>query len=143
VFVRFSWRQNTENQQQKLLIVNPGGTNRGRTILQNYGWSGGMAMRVAIDGGLQCQTDGAPVGEWQDYQLEISYSGSWTGYKLWRNSNDYNNPTCQWQGAVTPLTSSNWVTFSGYHQGNVASGGTRLVDHADVRIGPTFDRNWH
>lgn len=144
VFVRFSWRQNTENQLQKLLIVNPGGgSNDGRSILQNYGWDGGMAMRVAIDGGLQCQTNGAPVNRWQNYQLEISYRGTWTGYKLWRDSNDYNNPTCQWQGSVTPLTASNWVTFSGYHQGNVAGGGTRIVDHADVRIGPTFDPNWH
>lgn len=143
VFVRFSWRQNTDNQLQKLLLVNPGGDNRGRSILQNYGWEGGMAMRVAIDGGMQCQTSAAPSGQWQNYQLEISYRGGWTGYKLWRNSNDYANPTCQWQGSVTPLTSSNWVSFSGYHQGNVAGGGTRLVDHADVRIGPTFDPNWH
>ena len=165
MYVRFSFRLiGHYNQTQKLMIYNRGGDdNKGRSILIVQPWANGYVWRIALDGGLNCQTDGGrwtssgwqtgnnaytDLGEWSDVQVEIKFSSSLNapdgGYKIWRNNNNYGAPDCESSGhAVNAGGSQNWMSWSGYHQANVAGRLPRTFDHADLRLGPTFDANWH
>lgn len=166
MFVRFSFRlMDHYNQTQKLMMFATGDPNNdGRSIIIVQPWGDGYVWRIAIDGGLSCQTDGGrwngsqwqggngfhtDLGQWSNIQVEIRFSsgpgvpdGS---YKIWRNNNNYNSPDCASTNHVvyagTPANT--WLSWSGYHQGNVAGRLPRTFDHADLRIGPSFDSSWH
>ncbi len=165
IYLRFSFRlMGHYNQTQKVMIYNRGTSDsRGRSILIIQPWANGYVWRMAIDGGLNCQTDGGrwtgtgwqggntahtDLGQWSDIQVEIRFSSAQDvpdgGYKIWRNNNNYDAPDCMSTNHVVNAgTSNNYMSWSGYHQADVAGRLPRTFDHADLRLGPTFDPNWH
>lgn len=155
LFIRFSYRlQSHLDQTQKIFILNPGDAQASgdRSIINMVGNPTEYIITAGLGGGASVQTgDQTALNVWHDVQFEVRFasdSSSSDGYmKLWFNNDTYASPTSSATGIPTRWrlgsVGSEWLDLFGYHQADVANTLPRNMDISDVRVGPTFDSNWH
>jgi hypothetical protein len=150
VFTRFRFKPNGNIFQdgyngQKIIMVfpeDPGPDARIGLILQP--WEDGYAWRGSHGGDLICQTPAyTDWDQWSSVQVSWTYetapgNGS---VRVWRNNNDYANPTASSIADVTVApgvgSAPHYYVFNGYQ--TLDANADAAFEITDFEIGPTFE----